>query len=321
MKKWYLGESLGILKGSSCVSVGLVWTSSMVSFSTSSFCNITHKWALFTSSHAQPIPLKEHPRIFHWFILVLLFMGYAFCCVIRFPLPSHQLYVVDASLFELLQSSFGLFLQWECEALESLRALVQAELHGDLRDRRIKGMGKPGRAYIRKANKKLKIRPAPAPSESRSVYAPPEDTRERSETRVQRTRTALTVKGTYPHNFVLQEAEKDTLISWMTHSDLPDRFDPGLPLSLWSAAVLARLLRAGPGTSRTRCVAGIPEGRGRPARRGRSERKPLGRTSGTRRQRTWPTSAVPKSSSLMWPPPNSFFRVARVAAYTILCLT
>ena len=33
------------------------------------------------------------------------------------------------------------------------------------------------------------------------------------------------------------------------------------------------------------------------------------------------TSTVPNISSLMWPPPNSFFSVARVAAYIIFCLT
>lgn len=34
-----------------------------------------------------------------------------------------------------------------------------------------------------------------------------------------------------------------------------------------------------------------------------------------------PTFTVPKSSSLMWPPPNSFFTVARVAAYSIFSRT
>lgn len=33
------------------------------------------------------------------------------------------------------------------------------------------------------------------------------------------------------------------------------------------------------------------------------------------------TFTVPKSSSLMWPPPNSFFTVARVAAYSIFSRT
>lgn len=33
------------------------------------------------------------------------------------------------------------------------------------------------------------------------------------------------------------------------------------------------------------------------------------------------TAAVPNSSSLMSPPPNSIFRVARVAAYNIFCRT
>lgn len=33
------------------------------------------------------------------------------------------------------------------------------------------------------------------------------------------------------------------------------------------------------------------------------------------------TFAVPKSSSLTWPPPNSFFTVARVAAYSIFSRT
>lgn len=36
----------------------------------------------------------------------------------------------------------------------------------------------------------------------------------------------------------------------------------------------------------------------------------------------WQTTfTVPKSSSLMWPPPNSFFTVARVAAYSIFSRT
>lgn len=107
-------------------------------------------------------------------------MGYAFTCVIGF---SDQLYVVDASLLELLQSPFGLFLQWECKTLESLSTLVQAKLHGDLRDRKIKQMAKPGRAAMQKAKCQKSDGPKPvlAPSESRFVYGPPENTTESSE--------------------------------------------------------------------------------------------------------------------------------------------
>lgn len=67
-------------------------------------------------------------------------------CAIRFSVPAHQLYVVDAFLFELLQSSFGLFLQWECKTLESLCTLVQAKLHGDLQDIKVKGKTRKGKA-------------------------------------------------------------------------------------------------------------------------------------------------------------------------------
>lgn len=84
-------------------------------------------------------------------MLVLLFMGYAFTCAVGL---SDQLDVVDASLLELLQSPFGLFLQWECKTLESLCTFVQAKLHGDLRDREIKQMAKPKRAE----NKMSKLR-------------------------------------------------------------------------------------------------------------------------------------------------------------------
>lgn len=94
----------------------------MVSLSTSSFCNITNTCLDFSLLY-----------------FGVLFMEYAFLCVIRFSVPAHQLYIVDASLFELLQSSFGLFLQWECKTLESLCTLVQAKLHGDLRDIRVDG--------------------------------------------------------------------------------------------------------------------------------------------------------------------------------------
>lgn len=126
MKKWYLGESLGILQGSSCVSVGVVWTSSMVSLSTSSFCNIVHI------------------SVFSLIYFAVLCTGYAFRCAVRFSVPAHQLYVVDAFLFELLQSSFGLFLQWERKTLESLCTLVQAKLHGDLPDIKVKGKNRKG---------------------------------------------------------------------------------------------------------------------------------------------------------------------------------
>lgn len=126
MKKWYLGESLGILQGSSCVSVGVVWTSSMVSLSTSSFCNVMRI------------------SVFSLIYFAVLLTGYVFMCAIRFSVPAHQLYVVDAFLFELLQSSFGLFLQWECKTLESLCTLVQAKLHGDLQDIKVKGKNRKG---------------------------------------------------------------------------------------------------------------------------------------------------------------------------------
>lgn len=76
--------------------------------------------------------------VFSLIYFAVLFTGYAFMCAIRFPVPAHQLYVVDAFLFELLQSSFGLFLQWECKTLESLCTLVQAKLHGDLPDIKVK---------------------------------------------------------------------------------------------------------------------------------------------------------------------------------------
>lgn len=107
-------------------------------------------------------------------------MGNAFTCVIGF---SDQLYVVDASLLELLQSPFGLFLQWECKTLESLCTLVQAKLHGDLRDRKIKQKAKPRRADQQKQNAKKTdgLKPALAPSESQCVYVPPEIRTESSE--------------------------------------------------------------------------------------------------------------------------------------------
>lgn len=84
-------------------------------------------------------------------------------CVIGF---SDQLYVVDASLLELLQSPFGLFLQRKCKTLESLCTLVQAKLHGDLRDRKIKQMAKPRRAHQKK-NQKAKNQTGPNPCSRR----------------------------------------------------------------------------------------------------------------------------------------------------------
>lgn len=83
--------------------------------------------------------------------MLVLFMGYAFTCAVGL---SDQLDVVDASLLELLQSPFGLFLQWECKTLESLCTFVQAKLHGDLRGRKTKQMAKPKRAE----NKMAKLR-------------------------------------------------------------------------------------------------------------------------------------------------------------------
>lgn len=95
----------------------------MVSLSTSNFCNIKGISFFFP-------PLIS---------FAVLFMGYALMWTIRGSVLAHQLYVVDAFLFELLQSSFGLFLQWECKTLESLCTLVQAKLHGDLPDIKVKG--------------------------------------------------------------------------------------------------------------------------------------------------------------------------------------
>ena len=97
-------------------------------------------------------------------------MEYAFTCVFGF---SDQLDVVDASLLQLLQSPFGLFLQWECKTLESLCPLVQAKLHGDLRNRQIKDMANPRRADAQKSDVP---KPALVPSESQFVYVPPEKT-------------------------------------------------------------------------------------------------------------------------------------------------
>lgn len=96
-------------------------------------------------------------------------MGHTFTCVIGF---SDQLDVVDTSLLELLQSPFGLFLQWECKALESLCTLVQAKLHGDLRDRKVKRMAKPRRDVMQKSDGP---KPALALWESRFVDVPPEN--------------------------------------------------------------------------------------------------------------------------------------------------
>lgn len=89
-------------------------------------------------------------------MLVLLFMGYAFTCAVGL---SYQLDVVDASLLELLQSPFGLFLQWECKTLESLCTFVQAKLHGDLPDRKNKQMAKPKRAETKWQNSIWEKRP------------------------------------------------------------------------------------------------------------------------------------------------------------------
>lgn len=101
---------------------------------------------------------------------------------------AHQLYIVDASLFELLQSSFGLFLQWECKTLESLCTLVQAKLHGDLRD--IKVDGKTGKGQYGKSKRhqiwcfQTRARAVGVPIRLRSsiVY---ENTRESSKTCLQ----------------------------------------------------------------------------------------------------------------------------------------
>lgn len=88
-------------------------------------------------------------------MLVLLFMGYTFTRAVGL---SDQLDVVDASLLELLQSPFGLFLQWECKTLESLCTFVQAKLHGDLQDRKTKQMAEPKRANTQKKPKMPKLR-------------------------------------------------------------------------------------------------------------------------------------------------------------------
>lgn len=66
-------------------------------------------------------------------------------------------------------------------------------------------------------------KPALAPSESRFVYVPPEDTTESSESVSNKQHTiesALTMKVTYPHNFILQTPEEETHTSAVQYNTL-----------------------------------------------------------------------------------------------------
>lgn len=97
------------------------------------------------------------------------------------------------------------------------------------------------------------------------------------------------------------------------------------PLWFWSAGAPARPVWAGPDPSRTTRDAGSP-----------ADRRPPGVASKTKSVKSsspWQimgflsskgerlTSVVPNISYFTWPPPNSFFTVARVAAYSIFCFT
>lgn len=94
--------SFGTLRGRSRVSVGLEWTSSIVSFSTSSLWKATRQHGFL--SH-----LRKAPGALSW-------------------LHTHQLDVVDALVSELLQGSLGAVLQGEGQALQRLLLAVHADL-------------------------------------------------------------------------------------------------------------------------------------------------------------------------------------------------
>ena len=124
-KKWYLGVSVGTLRGRSWISVGLVWTSSMVSFCMSNRCPHKHTHTN-TQTHTH-----THTNIHLAGCVGFLVLNFSIC----FPQPPknrYQLDVVNSFLLKLLQSNVYVFLKREHQALHVVLPFIQAKLHGHL---------------------------------------------------------------------------------------------------------------------------------------------------------------------------------------------
>lgn len=104
--------SLGTLRGKSRVSVGLEWTNSIVSFSTSNL------WNTIVYDSIENVQLSQSQ---------FQTSRYQVASSPRTP-QAYQLYVVDAFLGKLLQGSFGRLLQRESETLKCLVLTLNADL-------------------------------------------------------------------------------------------------------------------------------------------------------------------------------------------------
>lgn len=230
----------------------------MVSFSTSNFCDITQtglvwvKWCTAIFIHKA---FSGFPADLIW---VFLFIGL-----------SDQLYVVDASLLELLESPFGLFLQWECKALEILCTLVQAKLHGDLWDRKIEHLAKPRRVNKQNGSKirwaQTRARAVGVPIRLRSSWEHHGKFRECLQ---QTTPTAMTKKKkehTLTTLSCRQQRRKHTPASAVQHNPHRDRATALIQLYLCHSNLLQFLLHrwerrrggAGRGVSQVSLIAKV----------------------------------------------------------------
>ena len=207
MKKWYLGESLGILQGSSCVSVGLVWTSSMVSFSTSSLCNITQSGFVCVSSRTA-IFTKKPSLLFPLIYFGIINYGIRVHLCIWVFWPAGCSWCVSASVAA--EPVWPLLAVGMQDLGESVPACPSQTPWGPAQqtDQR---HGKPKKGWCAEIRcSQTRARAVGVPIRLRSSW---EDDRKFKKCLQLTKHTALAKKGAYPHNFILQTPEEETHIS------------------------------------------------------------------------------------------------------------